>query len=143
MNKIRAWARENVIIVLLLATAAVLVLCWISDQFIAFTTSPKFQVAERAFLGSSGWFGIHVMQWLGINPVQTGSLAEVLVQLTPALAAMAWGLYTMLEAKIIARAGQILADKQAGTVVIAPTAEPKLQAVADDPNAPGVNKETP
>ncbi len=113
------------------------------DDFIAFVTSPKAQVAERAFLGSTGWGGIHLMQWLGINPVQTGSLTEVIVQLTPVLAAMAWGLYAMLEAKIIARAGQILADKQAGTVMIAPTAEPKLQAVADDPNAPGVNKETP
>lgn len=109
------------------------------DQFIAWVSSPKFQVAERALLGSSGWLGIHIMQWLHLNPVQTGSLTEVIVQLTPALAAAGWGIYAALEAKIVARAGAILAAKQAGSVVIAPTAEPKLQAVANDPNSPGVN----
>ncbi len=32
------------------------------DEFVAFATSPKAQVAERAFLGSTGWGGIHIMQ---------------------------------------------------------------------------------
>ncbi len=68
------------------------------------------------------------------------------MQLTPVLAALAWGLYTMLEAKIIAKAGEILAAKQAGSVIIKPTAPPTLQAMADDPNVKGVNpapKDTP
>lgn len=109
------------------------------DDFVAFVTSPKAQAAERAFLGSSGWGGIHIMQWLHINPVQTGSLTEVIVQFTPAAAALAWGLYVQIEARIIARAGAILAAKQAGTIIIKPTAEPKLQAMADDPTVKGVN----
>ena len=110
------------------------------DDFIKFVSSPKFAVAERAFLGSSGWFGIHVLQWLGVNPIQTNSVAEVLVQFTPAAAAAAWGIYNMLEAKIVARAGAILAAKQAGGVVIAPNAPAKLQALAIDPAVPGVNQ---
>ncbi len=107
------------------------------EDFVAFFKSPKFQVAERAFLGASGWGGIHIMQWLGINPVQTGSLVEVLVQLTPAAAAGAWGVYNMLEAKIVARAGEILAKRKAGVVEISPNAPEKFMAVAASP-APGV-----
>ncbi len=111
------------------------------DQFIAWATSPKMQVAERAFLGSSGWGGIQLAKVLGVNPVQTGSIVEVIVQATPVLAALAWGLYAMLEAKIVEKAGAILAAKQAGSVEINANAPAKFQAVALDPSAPGVNPE--
>ncbi len=109
------------------------------DQFIAWATSPKMQVAERAFLGSSGWGGIQLAKVFHINPVQTGSLVEVIVQATPVLAALAWGLYAMLEAKIVEKAGAILAAKQAGSVIIANDAPAKFQALAVDPAVPGVN----
>lgn len=50
-----------------------------------------------------------------------------------------WKLFPHSDTKIVSGAGAILAAKQAGSVVIAPTAEPKLQALAADPNVKGVN----
>ncbi len=112
------------------------------QDFVDFVSSPKAQVAERAFLSASGWGGLHLMQWLGINPVQTGSLTEVIVQLTPAAAGLAWGLYNMIETKIVARAGAILADRKAGAVVIAPTAPAALVDMSHDATVPGVVPKT-
>jgi hypothetical protein len=81
------------------------------EQLITWATSPKAQAVERAALSSSGFIGAQLIHW-GFPSAQLGAFDEIVIQATPVFIALAWSLYQKLEAKIVARAARILAERE-------------------------------
>lgn len=102
------------------------------DKVSSFLKSQQFQATLRALLAPSGVVGVKLIEW-GFPGTQLGPVTELLVQVAPFVAALAWSLAVKTHKAIIAQAAKILADRQQGAIIINPEAATPgaVKAVAD------------
>lgn len=101
------------------------------DDVIAFFKNPQVQDAIRLWIaGPSGWFALHVGKWLGLNTDQLGMVATWAIYIAPFAVTSIWSLAQKTHQAIINQAAEILARQKAGTIVVQPSASPKLVEVA-------------
>lgn len=101
------------------------------QEFIDAVSSPKAQGVIRAVLAGSGFIGVKLLKW-GFPSADLPVLADMAVYFIPMIAAAAWSIYDKLEARVVERAGEILAKREAGAIVLTAAAPPKLAKLAYD-----------
>lgn len=80
--------------------------------------SPQGIIAMQAVLAPSGVLGIKLAHWFGLNPEQLGWLANEAIQFAPFVVVGAFQVLRSTHRALIAKVAEILADRQAGTIVI-------------------------
>lgn len=101
------------------------------EKVFAFFSDPKTQATIRAWIvAPSGYLAVQLGKWFGVDATQLGFVATWAIYLAPYAVVYAWSIAQKTHAAIIKQAAVILADKQAGSIIINANAKPALQAVA-------------
>lgn len=104
----------------------------LSQRLADWVKSPQGTIAIQAMLAPSGMAGIWLTRKLGLNPDQLGWLATTAIQVLPYLIVGGFQIAQSTHRAIIAQVAKILADRQAGTIIINQNAtDGAAKAVAD------------
>lgn len=87
------------------------------NTIIAFLKDAKTQTVIRAMLAPSGVVGLRLVQW-GVPGTNLGPLTELIIQVLPFAATLAWSLAQKTHKALIAEVATILADRQQGAIII-------------------------
>jgi hypothetical protein len=112
----------------------------LTDKVKAFFANAQVQLLLKAALGTSGFAFDFLNKHYSITLEQAGTLFTLIIQFGPAIVVLAIELAQRTHAAIINKAAQILADRNAGTIVINSNASDSVKALADSPASP-VQKE--
>lgn len=109
----------------------------------SFLKNAQTQTVLRAALAPSGIVGVKLIEW-GFPGAQLGGLAEIVIQVAPFVAVLAWSLAVKTHKAIITQAAKILADRQQGAIIINPAAAaPGVLKAVIDPALANVVPATP